>query len=146
MHRGAVRVARYARFAFYTHTWITILLIYAEDRRSIEIPLARGEKSSTRLWQGSCCIGYIMNAQLKIVGYVASRRCANWFCARESLYLREYKSLPRVASGCIMIAMSLPLCSLISDRVPRCVLRFPFPPFSHCLTIRRKFRSPMLIV
>lgn len=151
---GVVRVAGYTRFAFYTHTWIMILPTHTSkiegQSRSRSLEERRASANSTRLWPGSCCIGYIMNAQLKIVGYIASLYAhyrvpkIRKLVSRASHFIFANKSLPRATSGCATIIRSLPLCSIISDRLPSHFV-FSFPPSNRC-TIDSiwKFRSPMM--
>lgn len=144
-------------FAFYTqHMNHDLAYTYIEDRRSIEIPLPRREKSlclnSTRLWRGSCCIGYIMNAQLKIVAYIASLYVhyrvpkIRKLVLRASHFIFANKNLSRATSRYVTIIRYLPLCSIISDRLPLHFV-FSFSPFNRC-TIDSiwKFRSPMMLI
>lgn len=118
MHR--CRASREIRAFCILYAYMNHDLAYIRRRSKVNRDPAHWRReepaNSTCLWRGSC-IEYIMNAQLKIVGIprrykqiIASRRCANWFCARVTLSprIQVFPALLPVAQR------SLDLCSLIS--------------------------------
>lgn len=132
---GAVRVARYT-FCI-SHACMNHGFAYVEDRRSIEIPFARGEElaSLIRLWRGSCCLARVHNeCTIKDCDCVASlyttyrvRRCANWFRTSQFIFAKVFLA----ASGCTMITdLRYSTARSLTIQIP--LLLFPFPSFSHC--------------
>lgn len=128
MHR------RGARYAFrILHACVNHGLAYIVRRYTMKIEgQARShsrKESSTRLWQGSCCLACIMNAQLKIA--VTSRAHS---LARELVFARMQES-ELISASTKVFPAALPAAQRSSDPRADCARSlasvllslFPFP-------------------